>query len=241
MSSPEFDHVDDELLAAWASGEVGEDADVRAHLESCGRCTAEVVALREVVELVREARHEELLAPPPSVWEAVRAEVDGSPATSGATVRPIRRFAKVPTWLAATAAAVALAAGVGVGTSLGGADDEAPAPQPQVLASTTLASLDDEALERGVAEVRRHEERVVLHVEASELGGPQGTREVWLINVDGSRMVSLGLLPAGEVGEFDFPERLLDEGYRVVDISYEPDDGDPTHSGESLARGTIEG
>lgn len=89
--------------------------------------------------------------------------------------------------------------------------------------------------------MRRHDDRVALHVEASDLDGPTGTREVWLINTDGSRMVSLGLLPAGESGDFDFPERLLEQGYRIVDISYEPDDGDPVHSGQSLARGTIEG
>ena len=82
---------------------------------------------------------------------------------------------------------------------------------------------------------------MVLHVAAKDLGGPQGIREVWLINLDGTRMVSLGLPARGEEGDFEFPARLLDEGYQIVDISYEPGDGDPAHSGQSLARGTLEG
>jgi Anti-sigma-K factor rskA len=52
-------------------------------------------------------------------------------------------------------------------------------------------------------------------------------------------MVAVGLLASGEEGEFEVPVRLLEEGYRIVDISVEPDDGDPTHSGVSLARGEL--
>jgi hypothetical protein len=121
------------------------------------------------------------------------------------------------------------------------ADGDSATTDADVVASTQLASLDDQAAARGTAEVRRHDGQVVLHVEGEELGGPDGIREVWLINVDGTRMVSLGLLASGEAGDFAFPKRLLDEGYRIVDISSEPVDGDPAHSGQSLARGTIEG
>ena len=62
---------------------------------------------------------------------------------------------------------------------------------------------------------------------------------MWLINVDGSRMVALGVLASGDEGEFEVPTGLIEEGYRIVDISVEPDDGDPTHSGVSLARGEL--
>jgi anti-sigma-K factor RskA len=76
-------------------------------------------------------------------------------------------------------------------------------------------------------------------VQARALGGDDGFHEVWLINLDGTRMVALGVLAEGDTGEFDVPRGLLDEGYRIVDISVEPDDGDPTHSGVSLARGEL--
>lgn len=271
MSSPDGPrgpHADPDLLAALLLGDEVDD-DVRTHAASCATCVAELEALSETLALVGQAGEETFVAPPPSVWEAIAAEIGASTAatpaptapaatpvdpetgepTTGssplgetdptsATVTPLRRFARVPTWLAATAAAVALAAGVGVGAMVASPEED-PAPQAEVLGNAALTTLDESAEERGVAQVRRHDDRVVLHVEASDLGGPDGIREVWLINVDGSRMVSLGLLPAGEAGDFDFPERLLDEGYRIVDISSEPDDGDPTHSGDSLARGEI--
>ena len=256
-------HPAEELLAALAMGEGFDevDAPTRAHVAACDFCTSEVAALRETLDLVVAAGAKTFSAPPPSVWAAVSAglrdegagaEVPGGHSPVGAddaqphgrtaaTVTPLAsRRGRVPVWLAATAAAVALAAGVGIGTQVVG-DPDGSTPSVQVLGSTELASLDDSPQARGSAQVRRQDDGLILRVEPSDLGGPAGTREVWLINTDGSRMVSLGLLPAGETKEFDFPERLLEQGYRIVDISYEPDDGDPTHSGQSLARGTIDG
>ena len=52
-------------------------------------------------------------------------------------------------------------------------------------------------------------------------------------------MVALGFLTAGTEGDFVVPAGLLGSGYRTVDISLEPDDGNPAHSGVSLARGTL--
>ncbi|GGD07998.1 anti-sigma factor [Nocardioides daphniae] len=248
MSSPEHDHVATDLLAALAMGddpaELGLDADARDHLASCPSCTDEVAALRETLELIAAGGGTTLTPPPPSVWEAVKAEIDrpaGAPAAAPAPVTSLAsRRRGVPTWLATVAATVALAAGVGLGAWVVQPDEKDDAtPQAQVLGEAPLASLDAAAEDRGAAVVRRADDHLVLHVEASDLGGPDGTREVWLINVDGKRMVSLGLLPVGEAGDFDFPERLLDQGYRIVDISFEPDDGNPVHSGTSLARGEI--
>ena len=80
---------------------------------------------------------------------------------------------------------------------------------------------------------------LTLRVSAEELGDDDGVHEVWLINVDGKRMVAVGLLASGDAGQFEVPLGLIDKGYRIVDISVEPDDGDPTHSGVSLARGEL--
>lgn len=266
-----MDHVDDQLLAAVALDEVehlpeGDADSVTAHLAECEQCARELSELRETLSLLDEGSEESLTPPPASVWEAIRAELhDPAPRqvpvprqggeaaarrgddiddldTEVIGLLPRRRT--VPAWLASVAAAAALVVGLGVGVTM----NQDPAPRvepdgqdPTVLGTTVLASLDDEAADRGSAQVRQHEDRAVLHVEAADLDGPDGTREVWLINLDGSRMVSLGLLARGESGEFEFPQRLLDQGYRIVDISYEPDDGDPLHSGQSLARGTLEG
>ena len=67
-----------------------------------------------------------------------------------------------------------------------------------------------------------------------------GYIEVWLINRDGKRMVSVGVLGwPGAPGSFSISRKLLDEGYVVVDISQEQFDGHPEHSGQSLVRGTL--
>lgn len=261
MSTPEDraaqPHPDELVLAALAMGDHEDvEAAASAHVGRCAACTDEVASLREVLDLLGQTRTETLLAPPPAVWEAVVAEIDRAGAlvsaaepaseprtaaveqTSAAPVPLARR--QVPTWWLAVAAGVALLAGIGLGAAWT-PEQETNVPAAQVLGSTTLASLADDPQERGTAEVRQHDDQVSLHVAASDLGGPDGTREVWLINLDGTRMVSLGMMPSGEAGDFAFPKRLLEQGYRIVDVSFEPDDGDPTHSGTSLARGTIEG
>ncbi len=93
--------------------------------------------------------------------------------------------------------------------------------------------------ERGEASAVQTDDTFTIRVSASDLGDGPGVHEVWLINVDGERMISIGLLASGDEGEFAVPMDLIDEGYRIVDISVEPDDGDPTHSGVSLARGEL--
>ena len=106
------------------------------------------------------------------------------------------------------------------------------------MAATPLTALDSDA-ERGEASAVQTDDTFTIRVSASELGDEPGVHEVWLINVDGKRMISIGLLASGDEGEFAVPMDLIDEGYRIVDISVEPDDGDPTHSGVSIARGEL--
>jgi hypothetical protein len=60
---------------------------------------------------------------------------------------------------------------------------------------------------------------------------------VWSFGNDG-RMVSLGTLAAG-TGSFTVPDDIDTWDYRTVDISDEPPDGNPAHSGISLIRGTF--
>ncbi|MGF1598092.1 MAG: anti-sigma factor [Acidimicrobiales bacterium] len=64
--------------------------------------------------------------------------------------------------------------------------------------------------------------------------------ELWLLDLDGSELrdlVSLGAI--GEDGTFEVPEGIDLDRFRVVDISIEPDDGDPTHSGDSILQGEL--
>lgn len=62
--------------------------------------------------------------------------------------------------------------------------------------------------------------------------------ELWLLSADGTDIVSVGLVEAGDT-TWDWPEGLTPEDYPIVDLSIEPADGDPTHSGRSILRGEL--
>jgi hypothetical protein len=230
-------HPDPEELAGLALDPIGAEPGLREHVDGCPDCRALVEALTDVRGFAGDRAD---LVPPPS---GVRARVLASTAEAapaGEAVLPLApqpRRRGVPTWLAAVAAALTLVAGVGLGRLTTGPGDE-PEDTATVVASASLTSLEGSD-PRGLARVVDTGDSVTLRVRARELGDEDGFHEVWLINVDGTRMVALGVLADGDVGEFEVPRGLLDEGYRIVDISVEPEDGDPTHSGVSLARGEL--
>lgn len=74
-------------------------------------------------------------------------------------------------------------------------------------------------------------------VTAADLPPSTNSYEVWLFGDEG-RMVSLGTLSGGS-GSFPVPEGYNTREYRVVDVSDEPPDGNPAHSGVSLIRGAF--
>jgi hypothetical protein len=69
--------------------------------------------------------------------------------------------------------------------------------------------------------------------------------EVWLIDPDslndpgGPRMAAVGTMGTRPGADFALPPSLDITRYTLVDVSQEPLDGDPTHSGKSLLRGSI--
>lgn len=240
-----MNHVDLDDLADLVLDPAATPDSVRTHVESCPECADRLEALLDVRRL---AVGEPLVAPPERVRARVLAQVRG---TDGPTEDPIplqvadaphdelRARRRIPVWAAGLAAGIALVAGLGLGRLTTG-DDPSPTPEASgaVVAAADLTALDSSAA-RGVASAVRQDDTLTLRVQARELGDEDGFHEVWLINVDGSRMVALGVLADGDTGEFQVPRGLLDEGYRIVDISVEPEDGDPTHSGVSLARGEL--
>ena len=239
-------HADLDDLAALVIEPDDVPGPVRQHVLTCPSCSATVEALTGTR---RSAGAEALVAPSAALRPRVMAEALSRPADVAADEVPPdapvplanHRRRGVPLWLAAVAAAAALVAGLGFGRLSVGTPEAAPVePEPTgaVLAATSLTALDSDA-PRGNAEAVNHGGVVTVSVEATSLGDDPGFHEVWLINVDGKRMVALGILARGDDGTFDVPRRLIDEGYRIVDISVEPVDGDPTHSGVSLARGEL--
>ena len=77
-----------------------------------------------------------------------------------------------------------------------------------------------------------------LRLDTADLDAGDGFLEVWVIDSAVERLVSLG--PLRPDGVYDLPAGLDPAEFPVVDVSVEPIDGDPTHSGNSVLRGVLE-
>lgn len=167
---------------------------------------------------------------------------DGSGPGSDAPAPPVpldtlrdrrnRRRARLPQILGAAAAAVVLAAAGTWGVSRILAD------RSEVVAAVDLSPLPSYQ-DTGRAEVDQRPDGARELVVTASGSDAQGFREVWLIAPDITRMVSLGTMEGTE-GRFTIPANLDLDEYPIVDISDEPFDGDPTHSGDSILRGVLE-
>lgn len=235
-------HVEPEVLALLALGEDAAAPDDTAHLGTCDECSTELAALHRIVAAGRETTPEDVpTAPPPVVWERITAELGLGEHSSVEEPRPAQvrrlpeRSRRPVTWLVAAAAA----AGIAVG-GVGGAwwASRTTSEQAAVLARADLEPLPGRTV-TGVASLERDADgaRVVVVEVEGDLGA-EGYREVWLIAPDLSGMVSIGLLQ-GTSGRFVVPDEIDVSRYPVVDVSEEPFDGDATHSGNSVVRGTL--
>jgi len=233
-------HVEPDLIALRALGvELADDA--RAHLAACADCAAEVRSLAEVVELGRGLRNEPgLVEPPPHVWPAIAAATGHSraAATPARMERsgPARTGRRIAWTLAAAIVGVLAGAGAVLGWQAVTGDD--PAGDPALVAQAALDPLPDRSA-TGVARVVDDADRRRLVIDLDPAESVDGYLVVWLLKPDVSGMVSLGVL-AGDTVELDIPDGLDLDTFSVVDVSVEPFDGDPTHSGDSLVRGALD-
>ncbi|MHA7862438.1 anti-sigma factor domain-containing protein [Tessaracoccus sp. Y36] len=226
-------HLENDQLLSLALAEDDTTDQYAAHLASCPRCNSAVADLRLGAQLVRDAQGSPSLAatPPPRLRARV-LEASDAPATAGTTTSGLRSRS----WPWVLAAAVCLMVGVGLGTLL-----ELPSRDaaPVTVASAELAPLADDATP-AAARLVDGGDGLVLVVEAPVFDAKEADYfEVWLINEDLQRMVSVGILEPDGEQRFPVTQRLLDEGYTIVDISRELFDDAPTHSGDSLVRGEL--
>lgn len=135
------------------------------------------------------------------------------------------------------------AAGLAIGAVCGSAvtafvDDDSPTQV--IVAATPLNGLAPDPRATGEATVvRTSAGGRLLEVDVSQVAGTtDGFYEVWLIDADVKRMIPVGIL-SGSSGQFVLPDGVDLSQYPVVDVSEEPLDGDPTHSGKSILRGSI--
>ena len=243
-------HLDPDELALLALGEHSSDAE-QAHLRDCPDCARQLVELGHAAGLGRASRAVELEAPPAIVWDRIREELalgdlgPGALPSSAAAVppplalppgrhRPARR--RRPRALSAVLAALgALVIGVAGGAwwQASRSDDTAA-----VVARADLAALPDWQGASGTAELEDADGARRLHVHLDAQSADDSYREVWLLAADASGLVGLGVLD-GTDGVFAVPDDVDLAEYPLVDVSQEPFDDDPEHSGDSIVRGPL--
>lgn len=228
-------HCDPEELSLLALGEpVAVD---EVHLRSCPSCRGRLRSLRTVVDAARAPLAH--VPPPARVWTRVAAAtgVPADPVTAPVLALPASSTRRGRgRW---TALAVAAAVGVvaGAGATLLLQQDAVPAREMASARLEPVTSGSEPA--QGSASVLERNGVEVLQLTTSGLARAEGGfYQVWLLDGDAQRMVTLGVL-AGPEGQFTVPARVDLSQYPLVDISIEPLDGDPAHSGDSVLRGDL--
>ncbi|MGF1652094.1 MAG: anti-sigma factor [Actinomycetales bacterium] len=152
--------------------------------------------------------------------------------------------------LLATAAVAVLAAVVGSAGTAWWLGRPGQQSESRVVLAASLSPVPDSPPGSGTAEILTGEPTgpggqpggAELRLTLDELPEVPGYHGVWLIDPESGQMVSLGVLPGAAgtaAGTFVVPPGLDLSAYTLVDVSDEPLDGDPTHSGVSLLRGTL--
>lgn len=248
-----MNHIDEETLALLAIGEVGPSGAQAEHLAACPTCRDELVDLRRVVSVARSAEGVAMERPAPAVWDRIATELGfdtAGSATAPSAARPTpapvtdvapRRHGRVRrrtvALLTAGVGIVALVAGIGVGAVLFRSDD----PAATVVSRTALDPLPGWNGAAGSAELERDAKgrlMLVVDLDRRATEGQAPLREVWMMRSDLRGLVSVGFLD-GDTGRFVVPSGVDPSRYPVVDVSAEADDGNPSHSGDSVVRGTL--
>ncbi len=89
----------------------------------------------------------------------------------------------------------------------------------------------------GLAELVERDGSLELRLSTSGLDAGDGFLEVWVINTEVTQLVSLG--PLRTDGIYELPPGLDPSSFPIVDVSVEPIDGVPAHSGVSVLRGQL--
>ena len=187
----------------------------------------ELRSLARLAGVDAETPAEPLDVPPPGMWDRISAQVEAGDGDGTTAIAPRRRSWFLPAIAAAVVALVLMIAGV-----LALVANE----QSDVVASATLEPLGTTG--SGSAELVDADGSLQLRLDTSDVDADDGFLEVWLIDPAVERLVSLG--PLRSDGRYDLPAGLDPVAFPIVDVSAEPIDGNPTHSGDSRLRGQLE-
>jgi anti-sigma factor RsiW len=250
MSDPHHPgHVSDEL-AGLLSGECDRDATsaVAAHLRACPQCADELISVAVVTGALRYANRAQRALDTPS-WPS--GESDPSQAldvdrtqTAGAASRQVatllrrdRRRQQARRAIAAAAAIILLAAGAFIGDRL---HHHASPPTAPVALRAPLRPVHAPANAGGQIEVTATGNIRQLDVHARGLPAPPANHyyEVWVFNPATLKMLPMGILGPSGQGQYQIAAPIM-AGYSAIDISLQPNNGDPAHSNISVLRAYV--
>jgi anti-sigma-K factor RskA len=167
--------------------------------------------------------------PPAQLWGAIATKMD-RPANELVTLRRTHRRA----WFAA-AAVVAAALAITGGLLIRG-DNRGTVVASASLSNEGLSPLGSAS--SGKAEIIERGTSYLLHLDVNRVPKERSSYlEVWLIDEQVKGMISLG--PFHGNGDYVIPSGVDPTKFPIVDVSIEPSDGVPTHSGVSIVRGVV--
>ncbi|WP_432120130.1 anti-sigma factor [Streptomyces sp. bgisy032] len=255
-----MEHTDEETLALMAIGESPSPPDDE-HVRTCARCSEELAALSRVVSAMKtpEPQEHELLAPPPDLWDSIASELhldpqdrltpsgdavqedpaahsaDDDSGPAPALARPkARRLSRFSVALAACAALLGAAAGSTLTWWM-----TRDAASVSVADGSRLDSL--QANSAGYARLSESDGHRTLRITVEGLPQTSGYFEVWLMDRTHTKLVSMGVLGPDGRASLPVPNNIDLGEYSVVDVSVQPYNGKPDHSGDSLVRGPYAG
>ncbi|WP_423835068.1 anti-sigma factor [Streptomyces manipurensis] len=238
-------HTDEETLTMMALGEETDPA-ASLHLHECEACRHDFDTLRRVVTTLHTTPADgELLTPPDGMWDSIATELrfadlpvspprphEFVPAGSR-TARRIGRFAVA---LAACTALLGAAAGSAITWWMTRPDTSTTQP---LAGGKRLDSL--RASSAGYANLTDRSGRRSLQITVNGLPENSGYFEVWLMDNSHTKLVSMGVLGPDGRATLPVPDNIDLREYSVVDVSIQPYNGKPDHSGDSIVRGAYAG
>ncbi|TFC85364.1 anti-sigma factor domain-containing protein [Cryobacterium sp. TMT4-31] len=176
----------------------------------------------------------------PAAGAASGTERPGAePAGEPAPVVQLDQHRRRRVWLPVAAAACTVGIVGGIVGGVWWQSTREPAAET-VLAQAQLDALPGWTASGSASVEESADGRREVVVDLADDTGNEGLREVWLLTADATGLVSVGLLD-GATGRFSLPADLDLAEFPVVDVSAEPADGNPAHSGDSIVRGTLTG
>ena len=197
----------------------------------------------------------EFAAPPADLWNDIEAAVfadspsdtvgeESGDSPTNNVVDITSRFRRGTAFFAAAAAAVVVVIGALVVAASGN-----DSPSFEVVGDARL-DWQEGFVDEGVtltldATILGTESAQAVQLSAAALPPRAGEDlELWLIGIDAAgelTISTLGIIESDADGTYEVPDDFDSSAFDtvLVDISYEPRDGDETHSGASIVRGEI--